>query len=197
MHKETAARVTKARRKQIEAHNRRTNIIQPNFEVGDFVLVRRAQDKGHKLNFRWLGPRRVVKVYSDLVYDVAKRNGGGIEHVHCARMLLYRPARENTQVSKELLDLAERSEAQLSWSTKSSPLARITMVSFFKYVGLGCRMKSTSRAYPSTRCMKICRTLSSRSSRIIRRISPLSTAPNRPFIFHHDRPSSFERSGAV
>lgn len=42
MHKDTAARVTKAQRKQIEANNRRTNSIQLNFEVGDFVLVRRA-----------------------------------------------------------------------------------------------------------------------------------------------------------
>ena len=70
MHKKTAELVCKERRKQIEAHNKKTNIIQPKFTVGDFVLARRAHDKGHKLNFRWMGPRRVVKVCRDLVYEV-------------------------------------------------------------------------------------------------------------------------------
>ena len=112
MHKETSNRVTTARQKQIQAHNKQTNIIQPNFSLGDFVLVRRAQDKGHKLNFRWFGPRRIVHVYSDLVYDVAKLNGSDVEQVHCARLILYRHASENSVVSKELLDLADRSEAQ-------------------------------------------------------------------------------------
>ena len=112
MHKDTSERITKIRQNQINAHNRRTNIAKPNFSLGEFVLVRRAKDKGHKINFRWLGPRRIVKVYSDLVYDVAKLNSGDVEKVHCARLLLYRAADENTTVSKALLDLADRSEAQ-------------------------------------------------------------------------------------
>lgn len=137
MHKDTAARVTKARRKHIETHNRLTNIIQPSFEVGEFVLVRRAQGKGHELNSRWLEPRQVVKVYRDLVYDVAKLNGGGIEHVHCARMLLYRPARENTQVSNELLDLAERSEAQYELADKIVAIGEDHDSIFFQVCWLG------------------------------------------------------------
>lgn len=112
MHKETAERLTLALKKQIDAHNKRTNIITPFFCVGDFVLVRRAQDKGHKLNFRWQGPRRIVKVHSDLVYDVAKLNGGEIEKVHCARLLLYRNDDHNKPVSESLLELADRTEAQ-------------------------------------------------------------------------------------
>lgn len=112
MHKDTAEKVTKARQKQINTHNKRTNIIEPSFHVGDFVVVRRAQGKGHKLNFRWTGPRRIIKVYSDLIYDVEKITDRSVEKVHCARLRLYRHNLEDTPVSKELLDLADRSEAQ-------------------------------------------------------------------------------------
>jgi len=55
---------TRARRESaISAHNKATNIIHPSFEVGDFVLVRRANDRGHKLRFRWYGPCRVTAVH--------------------------------------------------------------------------------------------------------------------------------------
>ncbi len=75
MHKDVSVAVHKNRARQVAAHNKRTNLVEPNFSVGDFVFVRRAQDRGHKLNFRWIGPRRVVGIVSDLVYDVAKLDG--------------------------------------------------------------------------------------------------------------------------
>lgn len=40
LHKEAAERITAKRKKQIEQHIRRTDIISVNFAVGDFVLVR-------------------------------------------------------------------------------------------------------------------------------------------------------------
>ena len=51
MHKEVNEKVTANRKKQIAHHNRKTNIITPDFSVGDFVLIRRAQDKGPKQSF--------------------------------------------------------------------------------------------------------------------------------------------------
>lgn len=72
--------------------------------------MRRAQDRGHKMNFRWLGPRRVTNAVSELVHDVAKLDGTNIEHVHCARLKLYRASSENNEVPEELLELAERTE---------------------------------------------------------------------------------------
>jgi hypothetical protein len=41
----------------------------PDFELGDFVLVL-AQGRRHKLQMRWLGPRRVVDTVSEFVYVV-------------------------------------------------------------------------------------------------------------------------------
>lgn len=119
MHKDISERVTNARTKQIATPNQRTNIIQPNFSLGDFVVVCHVQDKGHKLNFQGIGPLRIVKFYSDLEYVVAKLSGEQVEQVRCACVVLYRNADENTNVSLELLDLAHRTEAQYELVEKS------------------------------------------------------------------------------
>lgn len=49
MHKDVELHVSDTRKTAIDAHNRATNIVPPSFSVGDFVLVRRATDRGHKL----------------------------------------------------------------------------------------------------------------------------------------------------
>lgn len=112
MHKKVQVSVSKNRARQIRKHNRETNLVAPNFTVGDFVLVRRAQDKGHKLNFRWLGPRRITKAISELVYEVTKLDGTNPEDVHCARLRSYRTAEENAPVTSDLMELASRTEAK-------------------------------------------------------------------------------------
>lgn len=53
-----------------ERHNRQTNDQPANFTVGDFVLVRRAKNKGHKLSFFLRGPISVFGVESDFVFEV-------------------------------------------------------------------------------------------------------------------------------
>ena len=62
MHKQIKARSGRSRKRQIDAHNRKTKFQPADFQVGDFVLVRRAQGKGHKLKFLGTGPRSVVGV---------------------------------------------------------------------------------------------------------------------------------------
>ena len=52
MHKAVDTRVSNRRKKSIASHNKATNIIEPKFEIGDIVLVRRAVDRGHKLLFK-------------------------------------------------------------------------------------------------------------------------------------------------
>lgn len=46
----------KRRQKTIKVHDKATNIFTPSFRVSDFVLVRKAQDRGQKLQFGWFGP---------------------------------------------------------------------------------------------------------------------------------------------
>lgn len=48
MHKVVGDRISKNRARQILQQKRKTKIIEPNFEVEDFVLIRRAQKKGYK-----------------------------------------------------------------------------------------------------------------------------------------------------
>lgn len=84
----------------------------PNFEVGDFFMVRRASSKGHKLQFRWIGPRRVVGVVSELVYDVDDLQGGPAQRIHAARLFPYRSSPQGMEVSEALLKQAEHLETK-------------------------------------------------------------------------------------
>lgn len=112
LHKDVAAKVSNRRKKAISAHNKSTNIIEPKFEIGDFVLVRRAVDRGHKLQYKWFGPLRVEQVHSPLVYSVAKFNGTDLQRVHATRLIRYRPKLEGTNVPQDILDLADHTTAK-------------------------------------------------------------------------------------
>lgn len=112
LHKEVAIRTQKRRDNTIAAHNRATNIVTPSFCVGDLVLVRRATDRGHKLQFKWCGPRQVTSVHSPLVYGVTPLRGGSPERIHCARLLKYKDSLLGTTVHPEILELADRTESR-------------------------------------------------------------------------------------
>ncbi len=94
------------------AHNKATNITALSFAVGDFVLVRRATDGGHKLRFRWFGPCRITSIRGHLLYGITPLRGGKIERVHCARSLKYRDSLLGKQIPQDMLDLAERTESR-------------------------------------------------------------------------------------
>ena len=112
VHKDVQHAVSLRRERAIAAHNKATNIISPFFTVGDFVLVRRAVDRGHKLQFRRSGPSRVTSVHGDLVYGVTSLRGGKIERGHCARLLKYRDSLLGKPVPQDMLDLTERAESR-------------------------------------------------------------------------------------
>ena len=52
LQREVHTRANASRKRQVDLHNRRTNIKPLNFAVGDFVLVRRAIYAEHKLSFK-------------------------------------------------------------------------------------------------------------------------------------------------
>lgn len=105
MHNNVRDKVAKNRR------NKKTNLVPPNFSWGDFVLVRSSQDKGHKLSFRWLGPKKITGVVSGMVYDVTSLMTNKTDRVHAARMMLYRAQVDGSTVSKELMEHVEHTEA--------------------------------------------------------------------------------------
>lgn len=51
MHKCIGKLVSRNRSRQLKAHSKKIKIIQPNFTIGGFVLVRKAHDRGHKIKF--------------------------------------------------------------------------------------------------------------------------------------------------
>lgn len=112
MHREVKTRISNTRMKAINAHNRATNIVKPNFQLGDFVLVRRRSKTTHKLQFHWTGPRRIISVESPLVYIVQHLNSPKTERVHCARLRYYSAAIDNDILPQEILDLASRIETK-------------------------------------------------------------------------------------
>ena len=82
VHKDVKLRCEKERQRQRKAHNKKTNVYAANFCVGDFVMVRRAQNKGHKLASKWIGPLEITTVISDSAYDVQNLITGKRETVH-------------------------------------------------------------------------------------------------------------------
>ncbi len=65
MHIYVEQKVSKNHAKQIKHHSKKNTIFKPNCSFGDFVVVRKGQDMGHKLSFRWVGPRKITKIISD------------------------------------------------------------------------------------------------------------------------------------
>ena len=58
-----------------------------NFDLGDFVLVARSEfSKGQKLALRWCGPRRVVGIRSNHIYQVEDMRNGSVSEVHASRL---------------------------------------------------------------------------------------------------------------
>ena len=100
MHKVVAGKVFKTRTRQIQQHKKRTNLVVPNFGVGDFVLLRRARDKGRKLTFRGLGTRCVVKIVGELVYDIPNIVTCDFKRVYAAKVITHRADMEDKPVLK-------------------------------------------------------------------------------------------------
>lgn len=112
MHKYGAQFVSLRRELAIETHNKATNIVSPSFPVGEFVLVRRANDRGHKLRFKWLGPCQVIAAHGNLVYGIVPIQDGKTEQAHCARLILYRDTLLGRALPKEMFDLADRTASR-------------------------------------------------------------------------------------
>lgn len=112
MHRDVATSVTENRKRQIQFHNAKTHIVPHRFREGDFVLVRRAHDRGHKQEFRWTGPRVVVRVLSETVYEVKCLITEKKEIVHASRLLLYRSDLDGKPVSSRLMKQVEHLEAR-------------------------------------------------------------------------------------
>jgi hypothetical protein len=56
LHNEVTDKLSRQRRKQMEAHNANTHLVQPNFSPGDYVLRAEPKRVQHELTLLWKGP---------------------------------------------------------------------------------------------------------------------------------------------
>ena len=110
LHKVVKQSVDRERYKVRERHLRKSTTSNPNFTVGDYVLVAAVRDKmKDKLRVRWQGPRRITKVISPWIYEVEDLVHGRTREVHITRMKYFRDS--SLEVTETIKKLAARSEA--------------------------------------------------------------------------------------
>jgi hypothetical protein len=90
--KEVTKKVSQQRRKQMEAHNANTHLVQPNFAPGDYVLRAEPKRVQHKLSLIWKGPYKVDTVYDNNTLCVSSLISGAQFITHVIRTRLYKDA---------------------------------------------------------------------------------------------------------
>jgi hypothetical protein len=95
LHKEVTDKVSRQRRKQMEAQNANTHLVQPNFFPGDYVLRAEPQRVQQKLTLIWKGPYQVDKCFDNPTLRVNSLvNGPSLSHTSpgraCIRTRCYR-----------------------------------------------------------------------------------------------------------
>jgi Integrase core domain/Integrase zinc binding domain len=92
LHKEVTDKVSRQRRKQMEAHNANTHLVQPNFSPGDYVLRAEPKRVQHKLTLIWKGPYQVDKVFDNNTLRLNSLINGAQFITHVTRTRLYQDA---------------------------------------------------------------------------------------------------------
>lgn len=92
LHKEVTDKVSRQRRKQMEAHNANTHLVQPNFSPGDYVLRAEPKKVQHKLTLIWKGPYQVDKVFDNNTLRLSSLINGAQFITHVTRTRLYQDA---------------------------------------------------------------------------------------------------------
>lgn len=102
MHRDVGTARTRAREAAVKRHNERTHVQATNFDVGDYVLVAvRTGSHQPKLQVKWKGPRRIVRVVSDFIYEFEDLLSLNFHLVHANRLKRY--ADSSLEVTEELL----------------------------------------------------------------------------------------------
>jgi hypothetical protein len=92
LHNEVSEKVSRQRRKQMEAHNAHTHLVQPNFSPGDCVLRAEPKPFQHKLTLVWKGPYQVDKVFDNHTLRVNSLINGAQFITHVTRTNFYQDA---------------------------------------------------------------------------------------------------------
>lgn len=113
MRKAVEARVCARRQRAIDKRNQATHQREPNFHIGDLVLVRRQEKSNHKLRVKWYGPRRIMASVGPLFFCcVQQLNADAHERVDFIFLVRYCAALDGKEVAEDILQLSDRTESQ-------------------------------------------------------------------------------------
>ena len=103
LHRDMVVAGAVKRDKERDRHNAKRGVKQRYLARGDYVLCGRIQGShAPKLQIRWLGPRRIVTVLTDWLFDVEDLRDGRISRHHASRLKLF--AAKDLEVTQDLLD---------------------------------------------------------------------------------------------
>jgi Integrase zinc binding domain/Integrase core domain len=109
VHKEVCDAAQSRREKQRKRHLGKRSVHAINFGLGDFVHVAKRDFRvGEKLTLRWRGPKRIVGVLSDFLFEVEDLRNGTVSNVHAQRLRFYHYASLN--VTAELIEHVSHNE---------------------------------------------------------------------------------------
>jgi hypothetical protein len=92
LHKEVTDKDSGQKRRQMEAHNANTHLVQANFYVGDYVFRAEPKRVQHKLTLIGKGPYQVDKVFDNHTLRVNSLINGAQFVTHVTRTHLYHDA---------------------------------------------------------------------------------------------------------
>lgn len=110
--KDIVVKASARRLRAFEEHKKSTHFQQPNFSVGDLVLVRRRAKTTHKLQSNLCVPGRIIATPSPLVYIVELLGTRVTERVHFDRQIEYAAVQDGQVVPDSIVKLANRTEAK-------------------------------------------------------------------------------------
>jgi hypothetical protein len=109
VHKEVHDAAQSRRAKQRKRHLGKRSVHAINFGLGEFVLVSKRDFRvGEKLTFHWRGPKRIVGVLSDFLFEVEDLRNGKVSNVHAHRLRFYHDSSLN--VTAELIEHVAHNE---------------------------------------------------------------------------------------
>ena len=124
LHKTTSRNAYKLRAQRRNLLNKKRAKNYPNFILGDYVLVGITNIKSRqKLRVRWIGPRRITKVFSDWVFEVEDLITQKKENVHASRLKFF---------SSYDLDVTEDLRNQIAHNEESFEIEKILDIRYEK-----------------------------------------------------------------
>lgn len=111
-HRDVIVRITEGPKKDVNAEDRATHIFEPRFTVDDFVVLRKAQNGGANLSFKWQGLQRILATMSALLNFLEQLGTLRQEKLDYACLFRYDGGLDGENVLEDVLGLTDLHDAK-------------------------------------------------------------------------------------